>query len=110
MYNSSHDDIRTVSLKPRLGWSENGGLLGAELASGILHRISQSCRRTSGKDRSTAREQSFAKSDTVRTPEGVGELIESHSDGSSTVKLDWGLGQDVHVIGRFAAKNVDVIG
>jgi hypothetical protein len=110
VYNSIRDDIRLVTIRPRSDWSESEGLLGAELANGILHRLPQSCRRTSGKDRATASEQSLAQRDTVRTSEGLGELLETHPDGSSTVKLDWGLGNDVTVIGKFIAKNVDTVG
>jgi GRASP55/65 PDZ-like domain len=106
VFNSTRDDVRLVSLRPRLGWSEEGGLLGAELASGILHRIPQSCRRTSGKDRLTFGDHSQV----VRTPEGVGHLVETLPDESALVRLDWGLGPDVQITGQFAPKNVEVLG
>ena len=109
VYNSLRDDVRIVNLRPRTGWSPYGGLLGAELAHGILHRVPASGRRTVGRDRETAGEQSISQSDIVRTPEGLGELLVRHSDGSATVRLDWGLGNDCQVIGKFAAKHVDFV-
>ena len=110
VYNSERDDIRLASIRPRLGWSEEGGLLGAELANGILHRLPANCRRTCGKDRLTASEFGLLRNETVRTPEGVGELLQTLPDGSSLVRLDWGFGPDVHITGTFSAKNVEVLG
>jgi hypothetical protein len=110
VYNSTRDDVRAVQVRPRLGWSEEGGLLGAELANGILHRVPQSCRRTSGKDKLTAGQQTAAESEVVRTPEGLGQLVETLADGSSVVKLDWGLGPNVNVVGQFVAKHVEPVG
>jgi hypothetical protein len=91
-----------------VGWSEEGGLLGAELACGILHTLPKTSRRTCGKDRLTSLEV-VQESEMVRTSEGVGQLLETRADGSMAVKLDWGLGPGVQVVGQFASKNVEPI-
>jgi hypothetical protein len=97
-----------VTIRPRMGWSEEGGLLGAELACGILHVVPKTCRRTCGKDRATSNEV-VQESELVRTSEGVGQLLQTHRDGSVEVRLDWGLGPNVKIIGQFAAKNVEPV-
>jgi len=46
VYNTESDIVRVVSLFPTFSWG--GGLLGAEVGTGYLHRLPSSCRRTSG--------------------------------------------------------------
>lgn len=107
VYNSSKDDVRAVRINPHTGWSEEGGLLGAELANGILHRVPHACRRTSGKDRFTANEVKQVAKQKVKTPDGFGELVDVMDDGSSTVKLDWGLSPNVNIIGLYESRNIE---
>lgn len=110
VYNSIRDDVRAVSIRPRIGWSEDGGILGAELANGILHQIPHVNRRTCGKDMITAGEANVEANERVMTPEGMGEIVERLPDGASVVRLDWGLGRDVSVTGIFIHRNIESVG
>jgi len=47
VYNSDTDIVRVVALMPTLTWG-GGGLLGAEVGTGYLHRLPNSCRSTIG--------------------------------------------------------------
>jgi hypothetical protein len=47
VYNTDSDVVRVVALMPTWSWG-GGGLLGAEVGTGYLHRLPQSARKTSG--------------------------------------------------------------
>jgi hypothetical protein len=47
VYNTDSDVVRVVALMPTYAWGGNG-LLGAEVATGYLHRLPKSCRDTIG--------------------------------------------------------------
>lgn len=47
VYNTESDVVRVVTLMPTLSWG-GGGLLGAEVGRGYLHRLPKSCRSTLG--------------------------------------------------------------
>ena len=47
VYNTESDVVRTVALMPTLSWG-GGGLLGAEVGVGYLHRLPHTVRQTSG--------------------------------------------------------------
>lgn len=47
VYNTEEDQVRIVSILPTEQWGGNG-LLGAEVAHGVLHRLPSACRKTIG--------------------------------------------------------------
>ena len=47
VYNTNSDKVRVVALMPTLAWGGKG-LLGAEVGTGYLHRLPNSCRTTLG--------------------------------------------------------------
>jgi len=47
VYNTESDIVRVVNILPTYSWG-GGGLLGAEVGSGYLHRIPKECRSTTG--------------------------------------------------------------
>ena len=47
VYNTESDVVRVVTLMPTLSWG-GGGLLGAEVGTGYLHRLPHGCRGTLG--------------------------------------------------------------
>jgi hypothetical protein len=47
VYDTTSDVVRVATLLPSLKWG-GGGLLGAEVGKGYLHRLPQSCRKTLG--------------------------------------------------------------
>nr|CCA21293.1 golgi reassemblystacking protein putative [Albugo laibachii Nc14] len=47
VYNCENDEIRIVHLKPSKQWNGQG-VLGAEIAQGVLHRLPSSCLNTTG--------------------------------------------------------------
>ena len=48
VYNSESDIVRVVALMPTTTWRTGGGMLGAEVGTGYLHRLPHSCRNTIG--------------------------------------------------------------
>jgi hypothetical protein len=48
VYNSDSDVVRVVPLMPTFNWGVGRGLLGAEVGTGYLHRLPNSCRSTIG--------------------------------------------------------------
>jgi hypothetical protein len=48
VYNSDSDVVRVVPLMPTYNWGVGRGLLGAEVGTGYLHRLPNSCRSTIG--------------------------------------------------------------
>ncbi|CAJ1951650.1 unnamed protein product [Cylindrotheca closterium] len=48
VYNSESDIVRVVALMPTTKWRRGGGMLGAEVGTGYLHRLPHSCRTTVG--------------------------------------------------------------
>jgi len=50
VYNSDSDMVRVVSLMPSFSWGGRG-LLGAEVGTGYLHRLPNSCRSTIGQSK-----------------------------------------------------------
>lgn len=48
VYNSESDFVRVATLMPTSSWRVGGGLLGAEVGTGYLHRLPQECRKSIG--------------------------------------------------------------
>mmetsp|Transcript_33232 Transcript_33232/g.80341 ORF Transcript_33232/g.80341 Transcript_33232/m.80341 type:complete len:358 (-) Transcript_33232:47-1120(-) len=71
VYNSDSDIVRVVPLMPTTSWRRGGGMLGAEVGTGYLHRLPHSCRDTIGQ--SVERKVRTAESHKKKVP-----VMESH--------------------------------
>lgn len=117
VYNSKQDDVRVCVLAPHRKWGDEDALFGADLANGLLHRLPQSCRRSSGRRRRpwSGGGEGQAVGQWVRTTEGMGQILQvlrptpskDAKEHSYLVKLDWGFGNDAQVVGKFLAKHVE---
>ncbi|KAH9248501.1 hypothetical protein BASA81_013827 [Batrachochytrium salamandrivorans] len=129
VYNSKQDDVRVCVLAPHRKWGDEDALFGADLANGLLHRLPQSCRRSSGRRRRPGGNGTDSMGQVgqwVRTTEGMGQVLQvfhqpspvppPSQDGEAAnleeehsylVKLDWGFGNDAQVVGKFLAKHVE---
>jgi hypothetical protein len=72
VYNSDSDMVRVVGLMPSFSWG-GGGLLGAEVATGYLHRLPNSCRSTIGQ--SVERKVRWTSSDADNGGESGNEAV-----------------------------------
>lgn len=71
VFNSESDIVRVVPLMPNSSWSNGGGLLGAEVGQGYLHRLPHTCRSTVGQSVERKVRTRFNKNDEsekIRTP------------------------------------------
>ena len=106
VYNALKDAVRTVRLGGAAsGARGGGGGLGLETAVGILHEVPHRCRRTLGVDAAYDGHSAaaIAPNVRVRTPEGEGAMVASREDGSSVVRLEWGLDHGAQCSGHFGA-------
>lgn len=73
VYNSDTDVVRVVSLMPTNSWG--GGMLGAEVGTGYLHRLPHSCRGTIGQsvERKVTTKESHQNDKSEKVP-----VMESH--------------------------------
>lgn len=76
VYNSESDIVRVVSLMPTLSWGNGGGLLGAEVGVGYLHRLPNHCRDTIGQ--SVERKVKYKKEDKEDEVEPSVPVMEGH--------------------------------
>jgi GRASP55/65 PDZ-like domain len=84
VYNSESDVVRVVALMPTCSWGGTG-LLGAEVGTGYLHRLPNSCRSTIGK--SIERKVRWTNHE-GSGPEGLVEMephLEMEKDDEATV-------------------------
>lgn len=87
VYNTDEDRVRVVALLPTTRWEgSRGGLLGAEVGTGYLHRLPFSSRGTSGSsvERKVRYVDSIVKSETSVNREAA-ELIDGKGKGTQKV-------------------------
>ena len=113
VYNTESDVVRVVTLMPTLSWG-GGGLLGAEVGRGYLHRLPKSCRGTLGvsferKVRissrggtqehvvATAKSSSTDADDTIQPIDGSGErtCVEEENSSPEVICGDTGLKMEI---------------
>jgi len=71
VYDTTSDVVRVVTLLPSLKWG-GGGLLGAQVGRGYLHRLPKTCRKTLG--------VSFERKVSSSGLNGGNEIVETHEN------------------------------